>query len=100
MYKIVAIIKEVCEKLGIPYKSPRHHTVDQFNEDVHKLADIYLQLKQIISELAEIESRYEKLNGLKEMFEKDINNLIQIDHDIIYEANKIAKKKKGVKDED
>lgn len=94
MYRIVKVIEEICKKLNISYQSPRHKLLDQFNEDVRTLVDIYTQLKQIGATLTDIENRYQNLNGLKDIFERIINELDKIDHDIIREAYKLRNKHK------
>lgn len=88
---ISKIINEVCRKLGIKYNSP---FLDQYKEDLRTLADIYLQLKQIIDQLYEIEKRYSRVNHLRQVLEEDIKVLLKIDHDIIREAQELKKMKK------
>ena len=84
-------ISEACHRLGINYTSPY---LDQYKEDLKTLADIYLQLKQIIDQLYEIEERYNRVNHVREVLEKDINLLMKIDHDIIAEAQKLKEVRK------
>jgi len=81
-------ITEVCRKLDINYKSP---FLDQYKEDLKTLADTYLQLKQIIERLYEIEKRYSQVNHLRQVLEEDIKLLLKIDHDIIKEAQELKK---------
>ena len=88
---ISKIISEVCHKLSIDYTSPY---LDQYKEDLKTLADIYLQLKQIIDQLYEIEERYSKVNHVRKVLEKDINLLMKINHDIIAEAQKLREVRK------
>ena len=85
---ISKVITEICRKLGIDYNSP---FLDQYKEDLKTLADIYLQLKQIINQLYEIEERYSKVNHLRQVLEEDIKLLLKIDHDIIKEAEELKK---------
>ncbi len=91
MNKISCIINEVCRKLGINYSSK--FLEDDYNNSVERLAKIYLQLKEIIGELSEIEEKNRDINGLSEIFENAIKKLESIDHEIIKEAIVIGKKK-------
>jgi len=85
---ISKVITEICHKLGVDYNSP---FLDQYKEDLKTLADIYLQLKQIVSQLYEIEKRYSKVNHLRQVLEEDISLLLKIDHDIIKEVQELKK---------
>jgi len=91
MYKISAKIENICKELGIDYKSPHHGKMVERHKDAMKLAEAYLQLKEIIGLLAEMETKYPKVNGLVQLFKDDIKFLEKIDHDIFIEAHKIAK---------
>ena len=88
---ISKVITEICHKLNINYKSP---FLDQYKEDLKTLADIYIQLKQIIDQLYEIEKRYSKVNHLRETLEKDIELLLKIDHDIVKEVQELKRLKR------
>ena len=78
MAKVSKIINDACEKFGIEYKSPY---LDQYKEDIKTLANIYLQLKEIIGILCSIEKRYSKINHFRQVLEEDIKLLSKIDHD-------------------
>lgn len=85
------IIMECCRKAGIEYCSI--HLLDEDKkEDVLRLRDIYIQLKEIASDLQEIGERHniEELDFLVE----DIKKLDGIDHDIIRLATRIKEVEK------
>ena len=86
MAKVSKIINDACKKIGIEYKSPY---LDQYKEDIKTLANIYLQLKEIIGTLCSIEERYSKINHFRQVLEEDIKLLSKIDHDIIREAQEL-----------
>ena len=86
MYKISALIEKTCEKLGIIYKSPHHDKILERQKDANKLADIYVQLKEIMASLVEIEEKYPVL---KDMIDIDLAELDKVDHDVVIEARKI-----------
>lgn len=89
---ISKIIVDCCEKEGIPYTSIylKHPKV---LDDVYKLRDIYLQLKEIEGTLEEIAERHE-LNGLDKLLRDDLEKLETTDHDILKLAQKLAKENK------
>jgi hypothetical protein len=91
---ITITIEDVCKKLGICYTSPNHIKVQEVERDAQKLADIYLELKTIIGELAEIEEKHEITGGLGKLLIKNIEELNTIDHNIVRMACKIARRKK------
>jgi hypothetical protein len=86
---ISLIIDSVCKKLGIPYCSVNPHLVT-LEEDVKKMAKIYLQLKQIMGILTEIEDRHD-LQDLKESMEEIIRDLDDADHLVIRLARQLGK---------
>lgn len=86
MAKISKIINDACEKFDIEYRSPY---LDQYKEDIKTLANIYLQLKEIIGALCSIEERYSKINHFRQVLEEDIKLLLKIDHDIIRETQEL-----------
>ncbi|MHA1470631.1 MAG: hypothetical protein ACTSSP_08750 [Candidatus Asgardarchaeia archaeon] len=94
MNKISSIITEVCRNLGIHYKSK--FLEESRNNSVDRLSKIYLQLKEIIGELSEIEENNRDINGVVCIFENAIKQLEEIDHEIIQEAILISQKQKGV----
>ena len=86
---ISLIIDSVCKKLGIPYCSVNPHLVT-LEEDVKKMAKIYLQLKEIMGILSEIEDRHD-LKDLKESMEEIIKELDDADHLVIRLARQLGK---------
>jgi soluble cytochrome b562 len=88
--KISLIIDSICKEQGISYCSTNPHYVTLI-EDVKKMSKIYLQLKEIVGIIKEIEERNE-LNGLRERFEVLIKELDEADHDIIKLARKLREK--------
>jgi L-2-hydroxyglutarate oxidase LhgO len=85
---ISLIIDSVCKELGIPYCSVNPHLVT-LDEDVKKMAKIYLQLKQIMGILIEIEDRHD-LKDLKESMNKIIQELDDADHLVIRLARQLG----------
>jgi hypothetical protein len=88
--KIIShIIVETCKREGINYKSCNsNYDYDSLINDVPKMAKVYLQLKEIIGILIEIEDRH-NLNGIREKFEKVIEELNDADHLLIKLAREI-----------
>jgi hypothetical protein len=91
--KISCIINEVCRNLRINYSSK--FLEDNHNKSVEKLSKIYLQLKEIIGDLSEIEENNRDINGLSKIFENAIKKLECIDHSLIKSAIRISKAKKA-----
>ena len=87
---ISLIIDSVCKELGIPYSSVNPHLVT-LDEDVRKMSKIYLQLKQIIGILVEIEDRQD-LGRLREKMEGIIQELNEADHLVIRLARDLEDK--------
>ena len=89
---ISLIIDSVCKKLRIPYCSVNPHLVT-LEEDVQKMAKIYLQLKEIMGILSEIESRTfgQDLTNFKESMEEIIKDLDDADHLVIRLARQLGK---------
>ena len=95
--KISAIINEVCARLNIDYVS-KHTNGADWHKDVTKLSQIYLTIKTIMGDLSDIEEKYPGITGLKDIFERAIQELGEIDHQIIDEAITISKKHKKDKE--
>lgn len=91
-YKISALIENICKDLEIDYTSPYHGKLLERQKNAMRLAQAYLQLKEIIELLSEMKTKYPEINGLKDIFKKDIVILEKIDHDIFMEAHKIVRK--------
>jgi endo-1,4-beta-mannosidase len=87
---ISLIIDSVCKELRIPYCSINPHLVT-LDEDVRKMSKIYLELKQIIGILVEIEDRQE-LGNLREKMEGIIQELNEADHLVIRLARELEDK--------
>jgi hypothetical protein len=85
---ISLIIDSVCKELGIPYCSVNPHLVT-LDEDVRKMSKIYLELKQIIGILVEIEDRQD-LGRLREKMEGIIQELNFTDHLVIRLARELG----------
>lgn len=85
---ISLIIDSVCKELGIPYCSINPHLVT-LDEDVRKMSKIYLELKQIIGILVEIEDR-QNLGSLREKMEGIIQELNFTDHLVIRLARELG----------
>jgi len=86
--RIKAIFEDICNKLGITLPTKLSNQERNINKDAQYLADIYLQLKEIIGKLSEIEGHY-KLKPVRNILEHFIQELINIDHDIIKITNKL-----------
>lgn len=97
MINISLLILDVCKKLNIDYKSEYTENIEQYERDIQSLTNIYYRLKQSINELSEIETRYEDLNGLSNLLKDDIKSLDTIDHHLLFEVQKITKKKSSKK---
>ena len=87
MKNLSYLIEEICKQKGVEYHSPN---CTKIIGDACRLADIYIELKQIIGELKELEISYE-IKGIGKLLEDDIEALDKIDHDII----KLAYRLKG-----
>jgi len=85
--KISLIISSVCKEQGIDYCSTNPHMVSLY-EDAKKMAKMYLQLKEIMGILVEIEDRH-NLNGLRKKFESIIHELDVADHTLITVAREM-----------
>jgi galactitol-specific phosphotransferase system IIB component len=84
-------IERICEQLGIKYKSI-HIDYDTM-KDAERLSEIYLELKQTIGELCDIEDRHH-VHGIGYALESIIKTLDKIDHNLIKLAFRISKEKK------
>jgi len=88
--KISLIIDSICKEQGIPFCSTNPHLVTLY-EDAQKMGKIYLNLKEIIGIIKEIEERHE-LNGLRNKFEVLIKELDEADYLIIRLARELKDK--------
>jgi hypothetical protein len=88
--KISLIVDNVCRELGIPFCSTNPHYVT-LQEDAQKMAKMYLQLKEMVGILEEIEERH-KLNELKIKFDCLIKELDDCDHILIRLARELKDK--------
>jgi hypothetical protein len=88
--KISLLINSACRDLGIDYCSVNPACITLM-EDAKKLSKMYLQLKEMIGIIQEIEDRHE-LNGLKKEFDKLIKILDRQDHVVIQLARKLTEK--------
>lgn len=84
---ISLIVDSICKDLGIKYNSKNPHYIS-LQQDVLKMRKIYLQLKETIEILMEIEDRH-NLNGLREKMEVIIRELDEADHLVIKLAKQI-----------
>jgi len=87
---ISLIISHICKKLSVDYCSTNPHLIT-LKEDAQKLAKIYLQLKEILGIIQEIEERHE-INGLRVKFEQLIKELEEADHIVIKLARELKDK--------
>lgn len=94
MNRISSIITEVSRKFGIEYKS-KHLNEQIKNNSIAQLSEIYVDLKSMISKLSGIEDHYPEIQ-IKDFFEKIIEEMETIDHEIIYQAIRLSKRKKNV----
>jgi len=88
MKNLSFLIEEICKQKGLEYHST-HCT--KIISDACRLGDIYIELKQIIAELQELEIAYE-IKGIGKILEDDIVELSKIDHDLIKLAHKLKGK--------
>jgi hypothetical protein len=85
--KISLIISSICKEQNIPYESANPHLVTLM-EDAVKLGKIYLQIKETLGIVKEIEERH-NLQDLTAKFETLIYELDKADHLIIQLAREI-----------
>ncbi len=90
MYKITAVVEKACKDLGIPYVSPYHEELLEYQKDVNRLSEAVFRLKEIAGLLAELECKYD-INDLQKVFRFDEEMLHQVEHHIVIEAQKILK---------
>ena len=90
--RIINTIKEVCERLGIIYHSPNHKKINEFKEDIAKLVDIYLQLKNVMDCLYDLSKKYEQFAEIKKLIEQSIDELDKVDHELKTEAYLLSQK--------
>lgn len=88
---ISLIIDDICKKQGIGYSSVNQHYVS-LKEDAMKMGKMYLQLKDMIGILKEIEDRH-NLNGLRAKFESLIMELDGADHFLLKIAHEFKENK-------
>jgi len=67
---------------------------EQTNKDIEKLKDLYILLKEVMVELYEIESRHPKAHHFREVMEKTLLELNEVDHLLIQEAYTLKKEEK------
>lgn len=85
--KISLIVASICKEQGIEYNSANPHLLTLL-EDAQKMGKIYLQLKEIMGILKEIEDRHD-IKGLKNKFESLIKELDAADHLLIKLAREL-----------
>ena len=61
-----------------------------FKEDIQKLIEIYIKLKEIMVILIELSERYAALKGFKEHIDNSIKILDEVDHQVKQEAWDLA----------
>jgi hypothetical protein len=88
--KISLIINQICKEQKIDYTSNNAYYISLL-EDAQKLSKFYLQIKEMMGIIKEIEERHE-VNGLRSKFEKILTELNSIDHLIIKVARELAEK--------
>lgn len=88
--KISLMINSICQEHNIDYCSVNPACITLM-ADAKRLSKIYLQLKEMIGIIQEIEDRHE-LNGLKKEFDKLIKILDRQDHVVIQLARKFTEK--------
>jgi hypothetical protein len=85
--RISLTIAEVCQKLGIDYKSVNLNYLSMI-DDAKRLGKIFRDLKIIAGDLEAIAERH-KIDGLGKIIHLGALQLEAIDHDIIRLAQKI-----------
>jgi hypothetical protein len=91
---ISIVIADICHREGIKYSSVNPE-VYQLYKDARRLGEIFMQLKEINSDLLEISERHKLPDSVGQMLKDDISKLEQIDHDIVKLAHKIREEEKG-----
>ncbi len=97
--KIISIISSVCKKLQISYTSPNHSKIIEFQQDIEKLAELYIKLKEISSDLLDIAEKYPMIKDLADMLKRNVQTLDLIDHDLVIEAKKLADRREKIEKE-
>ena len=87
--RISLTIAEICTKLGINYSSINPYYLQMMN-DAKRLAEIYMDLKIIAGDLQAIAERH-KIDGLKNLIQRDAFAIDKIDHEVIKIAKRIQK---------
>jgi hypothetical protein len=82
-------IVDICKKYDIPYESC-NPKFEYFESDARTLADIYIELKEIMVKLKDIEDRHEL--GLHNIFENILKTIDTADHSVIKLAHKLKNK--------
>lgn len=86
--RIPSIINEVCQELGINYRS-KYDTGDLTEQDIKKLIDIYFQLQKVSVDLVEIEEKHNIINEVKKDMINAVSKLESISHLLFADAYKI-----------
>ena len=89
---LTEVIELICQKLGVNYCSPHHNKIKEFKNDIQKLVDIYLQLKDIEIFLCELSNKYSDLKDLSILIKKSICEIDKVDHQIKTEAYLMKKR--------
>ncbi|HEY0089170.1 MAG TPA: hypothetical protein VGB37_10010 [Candidatus Lokiarchaeia archaeon] len=93
MHKNISkIIVDCCKKEGLNYTSVylKHPEV---LDDVYKLRDVYLQLKEIAGTLQEISEKY-NLKEFATLLKDDLDLIMKTDHDVLKIVQKLLKDEK------
>jgi hypothetical protein len=61
-----------------------------FKEDIQKLAEVYIKLKEIMIILIDLEKKYSSVISFKEHIHKSIEILDTVDHQVKQEAWELA----------
>jgi hypothetical protein len=85
--RISLTIVEVCQKLGIDYKSINSTHAQTIN-DAKRLGEIFRDLKIISGDLEAISERH-NITGLKNIIHKEALQIDKINHEIIKMAKQI-----------
>ena len=90
-------IREVCKDNEIPYYSPHMGQAIILMDDVNKLEDIFLRVKEVIRDLERIKSKHQNMHSFTTIMNGIIKHLIEADKKIEAEAHTLVTMKKKLK---
>jgi len=90
-------IREVCKDNEIPYYSPHMGQATVLMDDVNKLEEIFLRVKDVIKDLEKIKSKHQNMEHFTTIMNGVIKHLYEADKKIELEAHTLVTMKKKLK---